>query len=122
MISARRLIGFIGAAVGLWMLASFGAVMFGAPTAEFWTSSLMWALLASMLLFPALLMAWLGSSTGLSRPAAPHRTEEERSRTPFAEDPSPLWPEPEEAPQDEWPYNREDVQPTRTDEQKKQAE
>jgi hypothetical protein len=124
MLHARRLIGFICAAVGLWTMTSFAAVMIGAPHAAFWTSSLMWALLASMLLFPALLMAWLGTDTGpRPRSSDEQRTDEERRPEPFTDEPSLLWPEPQDAPQDEWPYNREDVQPRRTEtEQKKQAE
>jgi hypothetical protein len=121
MIYARRLIGFISVAVGLWMLISFAAVMLGAPHTAFWTSSLMWALLASMLLFPALLMAWLGSDrpAGLSRPTHERDGSPDRPRPePFADEPSSLWPEPQEPPRDEWPYNREDMRPRRTETQR----
>jgi len=113
MIYARRLIGFISAAVGLWMLISFAAVMLGAPHAAFWTSSLMWALLASMLLFPALLMAWLGSDTIPESSGSPRVQDGPRDHRPepFADDPSSLWPAPQEPPRQEWPYNREDVRP-----------
>jgi len=121
MTHARRLIGFISAAVGLWMLISFAAVMLGAPHAAFWTSSLMWALLASMLLFPALLMAWLGYDAPRSPPGSPREAEPSPRPTPFAEEPSSLWPEPEEPPQDEWPYTREDVRPPRANEQEKRT-
>jgi len=118
MIYARRLIGFISAAVGLWMLVSFAAVMLGAPHAVFWTSSLMWALLASMLLFPALLMAWLGSHADSGSSGSPpvRDVPPERRPEPFADDASSLWPEPQETPQQEWPYNREDMRPTGTKE------
>jgi len=122
MIHARRLIGFICAAVGLWMLISFAAVMMGPPHAAFWTSSLMWALLASMLLFPALLMAWLGVDVPNSTSKSPREAEAGPPPEPFADAPSSLWPEPQEPSQNEWPYNREDVRSPRADDQEKRAE
>jgi hypothetical protein len=122
MIHARRLIGIICAAVGLWTLLSFAAVMLGVPHAAFWTSSLMWALLASMLLFPALLMAWLGAGSSHSTSTSSREAESASRPEPFADEPSPLWPEPEEPPQNDWPYNREDLRPSRSDQQKKRAD
>jgi len=126
MIHARRLISSIGAAVVFWLTTSFAAVMLGAPHAGFWTSSLMWALLASLLLFPALLMAWIGFNTGPSSPPPDAaRPAPDDHPEPFGEDPPRLWPTPQrDAPEErsqenEWPYNREDVWP---DQQEKKTE
>jgi hypothetical protein len=53
----RRLILILSALMGLWVIASFVGVMLNLPNIEFWTSSLMWSLLASVLVMPALVIA-----------------------------------------------------------------
>lgn len=43
--------------MGTWVIASFAGVMVNAGDADFWTTSLMWSLLASVLVMPALVVA-----------------------------------------------------------------
>jgi hypothetical protein len=53
---ARRLIFVLSTALGGWVLASFAGAMLDPTRSAFWTSSLMWSLLTSLLLSPALLV------------------------------------------------------------------
>lgn len=47
---------------GIWLSCSFVGVMFDSARASMWTQSLMWALLASVILAPALLFVATSSS------------------------------------------------------------
>lgn len=58
MSSTRDLVVSLGFGIGFWVLASFAGAMLDPTHAEPWTTSLMWSLLASAVIAPALLMAY----------------------------------------------------------------
>ena len=64
----RKLIPILAGLLGLWVLGSFVGVMLNLSNAGFWTTSLMWSLLASLLVMPALVM--VHHATGGTRKAA----------------------------------------------------
>jgi hypothetical protein len=64
----RKLIPILAGLLGLWVMGSFVGVMFNLSNADFWTTSLMWSLLASLLVMPALVMVY--HATGTPRKAA----------------------------------------------------
>jgi hypothetical protein len=113
MLQARRLIFALSVGISIWVLGSFAGTMVDPAHSGFWTASLMWALLTSLLLSPALLVA------------AHHVSRDDPSGTggggrgsSFTDEPPQIWPEPEEPPeepvQDEpsregWPWNRDEV-------------
>jgi hypothetical protein len=134
MLYARRLIFALSTALGVWVLVSFAGTMVGPAHSAFWTSSLMWSLLTSLLLSPALLVvAHYVSQASRSdwarraarREAGPHGQEpsrsgndledEERSGTesphiwPEPPDREEEWTPPDDASREEWPWTREDV-------------
>ena len=119
----RRLIVALSSGIGFWVLASFAGTMLDPAHAEPWTTSLMWSLLASALVSPALLMAY--HHTTRERTAVPHgadagdatpfvETTPSVGATPGAENQTTLWPEPQARPDasdrsEEWPWVREDA-------------
>jgi len=114
----RRLIIPLSAGIGSWVLISFAGTMLGAPGAEAWTSSLMWALLAAALVAPMLLMANHHASK-TDRPVAASNARKGDKKA-FVEEGATLWPEPqgqvrttgETRSEDGWPWSREDVDST----------
>lgn len=135
MLQARRLIFALSTALAVWVLASFAGTMLDPARSAFWTSSLMWSLLTSLLLSPALLVVAhyvrQASGAGQNTPGAGrdvearghtanrsrgHPDEEENT----ADEAPRIWPEPqdqaeepsprEDALRDEWPWIREDVE------------
>jgi hypothetical protein len=133
MLHARRLIFALSTALAVWVLASFTGTMLDPARSAFWTSSLMWSLLTSLLLSPALLVL----AHYVRRTSTPERGPRDARRDPSgteagrpaddfhgngdAEDEAPrIWPEPqdpedegarwEDAFRDEWPWIREDVE------------
>jgi len=52
----RHLLSAFSFAIGLWVVASVAGVLFDPLRIQFWTSSLMWALLASLMVAPALVV------------------------------------------------------------------
>ncbi len=101
----RRLIIALSTFIGVWVLISFAGAMLDSANASFWSSSLMWSLLSSLIVMPALVMA-NHASTQASR-----KTARKQSQTPKPEQESfiqeesdetrTLWPEPEQ--EAEWP-------------------
>lgn len=55
MLQLHRVIIVLGSGIGLWVLGSFAGTMLNPANAAFWTGSLMWSLLAGVLVAPALL-------------------------------------------------------------------
>jgi hypothetical protein len=131
MSSTRHLIVSLGFGTGFWVLASFTGAMLDPMRAEPWTMSLMWSLLASAAIAPALLMAYHSArqasarqqraATGEAKPFVEKEFVEEEAA---AEQMTTLWPDPqtrEEQPtrehlaagghedSEEWPQTREDV-------------
>jgi len=64
-----RFFRILAVLVGIWLLGSFGGVMFDPLRANLWTQSLMWALLASVILAPVFL--FVGISSESSTPSPP---------------------------------------------------
>lgn len=52
----RRLLTALSCAIGLWAAASVAGVLFDPLRISFWIASLMWALLASLMMAPALVV------------------------------------------------------------------
>jgi hypothetical protein len=102
----RRLILALSTFIGAWVLVSFGGAMFDSANAAFWSSSLMWALLSSLIVMPALVMA-NHATTQASRKKKKARQQPtpETEQEPFIQEESDeartLWPEPEQ--NTEWP-------------------
>jgi hypothetical protein len=120
MSSVRHLVVAFGFGVSFWVLASFTGAMLDPARAEPWTTSLMWSLLASVLIAPALLMAYHHarkesprrekapepalSSRGVKADEAPAFAQETPSlqeppaleEGPAAQQQTSLWPEPED--------------------------
>lgn len=74
----RQLLTAFSFAIGLWLVVSVVGVMADPVRAGFWSASMMWALLASLMIAPALVMLYdpsVGTSerteTGSSESAAP---------------------------------------------------
>jgi hypothetical protein len=99
----RRLILALSAFIGVWVLVSFGGAMFDSANAAFWSSSLMWALLSSLIVMPALVMVNHASTQSAKKKARQQRKTSEQE--PFIQEESDeaqtLWPEPEQ--EAEWP-------------------
>jgi hypothetical protein len=123
MLQARRLIFALSTALAVWVLASFAGTMLDPIRSAFWTSSLMWALLTSLLLSPALLVVahYVRQASGVGRRPADVPDGEADA----ADEAPRIWPEPrdpgdepsprgdgsrDDAPRDEWPWTREDVE------------
>lgn len=100
----RRLILALSGVIGVWVLVSFGGAMFDSGNAAFWSSSLMWALLSSLIVMPALVMVNHASSQA-EKKAARQQATSETEQEPFIQEESDeartLWPEPEQSA--EWP-------------------
>lgn len=133
MLHARRLIFALSTALAVWVLASFTGTMLDPAHPAFWTSSLMWSLLTSLLLSPTLLVLahYVRQASTPERGTRNARrdssgTEARRPADDFhgkgdVGDEAPrIWPDPqdsegeevrrEDAFWDEWPWNREDVE------------
>ena len=108
--NVRRLILGLSGVIGVWVLVSFGGAMFDSANAAFWSSSLMWSLLSSLIVMPALVMVNHASSQS-SKKAARRQAEAAEEEEPFIQEESgeahTLWPEPEQ--EAEWP-SQESVQ------------
>jgi type VI protein secretion system component VasK len=98
----RKLIFVLSALMGVWVIGSFVGVMFNVANAGFWTTSLMWALLASVIVMPALVVAHHANNRRAARKAAQHRAQTSappiEEQPPFIEEEEQegaLWPEPE---------------------------
>lgn len=52
--NVRQTIFYLAFFIGTWLLISFGGAMFDSANAAFWSDSLMWSLLAFMIVSPAL--------------------------------------------------------------------
>lgn len=101
----RRLIIALSSFIGIWFLVSTVGVMVDSANAALWSSSLMWSLLSSLVVMPALVMV-NHASTKASRETARKQTQTpEQEQEPFIQEDSDethtLWPEPEQ--EAEWP-------------------
>jgi hypothetical protein len=110
--SVRRLVLYVASAVGVWILVSFAGAMVDSANAAFWSDSLMWALLSSLVVAPALLLVCDPFSDSQERASSQSRTTSQSQPTSADEDQAPLveeeagemrtlWPEPETEPNQE---------------------
>ena len=98
--NVRRLILALSGVIGVWVLVSFGGAMFDSANAAFWSSSLMWSLLSSLIVMPALVMV-NHASTQSAKKAARQQAEQEPFIQEESDEAHTLWPEPEQ--EAEWP-------------------
>lgn len=84
--------------------------MVDSANATFWSNSLMWALLSSLVVAPALLMVHNAVSGSQDPPSSRSETSADEDQTSFVEEEErgemrTLWPEPETEPnqEDDWP-------------------
>jgi hypothetical protein len=98
----RKLIPVLGLFMGVWVLASFGGVMFNVTNAGFWTTSLMWSLLASLLIMPGLVVLHHATASAgkpaPDRPSSHPSLQEQPDFVPEEEQEGMLWPEGEKDP------------------------
>lgn len=95
--SIRRVISGTFYLIGTWVILSFIGVMFNPSNAEIWTQSLMWSLLASLIILPGLVFAHHAGQTRQRKKEA--SVSEETKETPFIEEEhrdTTLWPTSEE--------------------------
>jgi hypothetical protein len=59
----KRFLTIALAAIGAWVLVSFAGTMLDTVRADFWTQSLMWSLLTTLVLGPLMILASTRSST-----------------------------------------------------------
>jgi hypothetical protein len=108
--SVRRLVFYVASAVGVWLLVSFAGAMLDSANAAFWSDSLMWALLSSLIVAPALLMVYNAFSDAPKDTSSRSEPNSDEDQTSFVEEEErgemrTLWPEPETEPnqEDDWP-------------------
>jgi len=101
----RRLILALSAFIGVWVLVSFGGAMIDSGNAAFWSNSLMWALLSSLIIMPALVVANHASTKASRKRRTNQQTKPAQEEEPFIQEESDeahtLWPEPEQ--ETDWP-------------------
>jgi hypothetical protein len=108
--SVRRLVFYIASTIGVWLLVSFAGAMVDSANATFWSTSLMWALLSSLIVAPVLLMVHNAASGSQGPPSSRSEPSADEDQTSFVEEEEreemrTLWPEPETEPnpEDDWP-------------------
>jgi hypothetical protein len=62
-IAMKRILTITLAAIGAWVLVSFAGTMLDTVRAEFWTQSLMWSLLTTLVLGPLMILATTRADT-----------------------------------------------------------
>lgn len=117
--NVRRAILYLSSVIGVWVAVSFGGAMVDSGNAAFWSSSLMWSLLAFLVVMPALAMVTHASTAqrqAQQRAAQASSSEEEEKMFVDEEDEvRTLWPEPNH--ENEWP-----TQETRRELEQSQSE
>jgi len=97
---ARQIIIGLSVFIGFWVGLSFIGVMFDIGNAEFWTVSLMWGLLASVIVMPGLVIVHHASRRAQARAEREDAREAVEQPAPFvddAEEEGVLWPSDAEA-------------------------
>lgn len=94
----RRLIIALSAFIGIWVLVSFVGAMVDSANASFWSGSLMWSLLSSLIVMPALVMVNHASTQASHKTTQKQAQTPQREQEPFIQEESDethtLWPEP----------------------------
>jgi hypothetical protein len=96
--TVRKLIPVLAGLVGLWVIGSFVGVMLNLSDADFWTTSLMWSLLTSLLVMPGLVVlhhATQRSGAGRQRTSSRPTIQKQPPFVPEQEEEGVLWPETE---------------------------
>jgi hypothetical protein len=91
----RQLIIGLSAFIAIWTGVSFIAVMFDAGNIDFWTTSLVWALLASVVVMPGLVIAHHATQQAKARADREQARQSIGQPTPFvgeADQEDALWP------------------------------
>jgi len=81
----KRILTTLATALGLWMLISFTGVIADGARPEFWTTSLMWSILASIVIAPfyAFMNAEMFGSTDEDAVAADEEVQSESTAPAF---------------------------------------
>jgi hypothetical protein len=82
----RHIVSGLSTLMGVWVLASFIGVMFNPGNAGVWTLSLVWSLLASLLVMPTLVVVHHANRRAERRRARARRERPSVPATPFVED------------------------------------
>ena len=94
--TVRRLITVFSCLICVWVFVSVGGAFFDQANAEFWSASLMWSLLSSLLVAPALVFAFTGPSPSRRRapPSPPGEplSEPEQEESPLFENTEGVYP------------------------------
>jgi hypothetical protein len=101
----RRLLSILTPLVAFWALASFAGTMLDPGHAGFWTQSLMWSLIASMVVAPFFVFSrnQTSRSATTAQAARPERSASTEPTDPSDEEPfddhskRTLWPKPADA-------------------------
>lgn len=72
--------------MGLWVFGSFVGVMFNFDNAGFWTTSLMWSLLSSVLVMPVLVLVHHATVRAERRSTQAHGRRPPRTQPSFVRD------------------------------------
>lgn len=80
----KRFLTTLAAALGLWILASFTGVLVDGARPEFWTTSLMWSLLAGIVIAPfyAFINSKMFSTPDISADIVSEESQEEETKAP----------------------------------------
>jgi len=81
----KRFLTTLATALGLWILASFTGVLVDGARPEFWTTSLMWSLLAGIVIAPfyAFIYSQMSSSHETAAVASEEAQEQEEKAPAF---------------------------------------
>ncbi|PEN11067.1 hypothetical protein CRI94_16735 [Longibacter salinarum] len=74
----KRFLSLALAAIGAWVLVSFGGAMIDTARAEFWTQSLMWSLVTTLVLAPVLILMSTRSDTKSAEPETQPEAEKDQ--------------------------------------------
>jgi hypothetical protein len=79
----KRFLTTLATAVGLWILASFTGVLADGARPEFWTTSLMWSLLAGIVIAPfyAFIQSRMFSTTESTKSVSQEMQDEDEDNT-----------------------------------------
>lgn len=86
--TAQRILLVLGVLIGLWVLASVAGAFLDSAHPEFWSASLMWSMLSSLLVAPALVMIYDASTqtskqTRSQQTAPPPKRASSTTQQPF---------------------------------------
>lgn len=98
----KRFFQALAVFVGIWVLGSFLGVMFDPVRANLWTKSLMWAMLASVILAPVFI--FVGTAPSQSNSQSSNRARQAEQPFEVEERVDVSQQEEEASEKEEWPY------------------